>query len=137
MKQGRDRERYPKLREEIGEDPAQYLDVPMFRDDGVTPLRTAFSRIQGIDRIPVVNAWLAVERNLPRGPRDRVVAKLRERRQFLEEHGERPDELPASEGSARYRAREVREDVSCEYEWVDQEDGEQATVAGANVSDSA
>ncbi|WP_089650117.1 hypothetical protein [Halobacterium hubeiense] len=132
-----ERERFPGLREDLGEDPAAFLDVPMFREGGgETPLRTAFARIRGIDSLETVNAWLAVERQLDRGPRDNVMAALRERRQFLEEHGERPEDFPTEEGPARYRAREVREGVECEYEWVDQEDGKQATVAGSGMRDS-
>lgn len=132
------RESFPQLREDLGEDPARYLDAPMFIDGNrEPPLFTAFARIRGIDRLEVANAWLAVERRLDRGPRDPVVEALEDRIAYLEEAGERPETVPTEEGPERYRRREIREDVECEYEWVDQPDGEQATVAGSNFGDSA
>ena len=84
-----DRETFPKLREDLGEDPARYLDVPMFAEGGgTTRLATAMVRIRGIDKLEVANAWLVVER---------------------------PNDLPTEDGPERYRRREIREDVPCEY----------------------
>jgi hypothetical protein len=111
-----DRETFPKLREDLGEDPARYLDVPMFAEGGgTTRLATAMVRIRGIDKLEVANAWLAVERRIDRGPRQRVVDAIQERIEYLEEHGERPNDLPTEDGPERYRRREIREDVPCEY----------------------
>jgi hypothetical protein len=118
----RGRERFPGLREDIGEDPARYLDVPMFRPpgaDGSSPLSTAMARIRGIDQLAVANAWLAVERRLDRGPRERVVDALQERIEYLEGHGSRPSDIPTTDGPDRYRRRDVREDVPCEYSGFD------------------
>jgi len=128
-----ERESFPQLREDLGEDPARYLDVPMFIDGNrEPPLFTAFARIRGIDRLEVANAWLAVERRLDRGPRDPVVEALEERIAYLEEAGERPGTVPTEEGPERYRRREIRDDVECEYDW-----SEQSTAAEATLGDSA
>ncbi|WP_246308035.1 hypothetical protein [Halorarum salinum] len=88
-------ESFPSLREEIGEDPARFLDVPLLGSTGAsTPFGLARARIRGIDEIGTAKAWLAVERALGRGdddgPRERVVDLLEARIDDLEEHGERP-----------------------------------------------
>jgi hypothetical protein len=49
-----DRDRFPSIREDHGEDPARFLDRPLF-------IR---ARIRGIDTIALVRAWMAVERRL-------------------------------------------------------------------------
>lgn len=96
-----DRATFPTLREEIGEDPARFLDVPLLASAGAsTPFGLARARIRGIDRIATAKAWIAVERALARGdegPRDRVIQLLEDRIDVLEEHGERPtaDEIRA------------------------------------------
>lgn len=131
----RDRLRLPELREEIGEDPAQYLDRPMFRNGPVDiPLRTAIARIQGMERIDVVNAWLMVERRLDRGPRDKIVELLEDRRDYLEEHGERPRDIPALDGPPRYTPREVRDVESVDVTWPDREDGDRSGSATSKLS---
>lgn len=79
----RDRERFPEVAAEIDEDPARFLDA-----DGID--RTMHSRIQGIDFLEVADAWIQVEAALERGPRKQVIAKLNQRKAWLEEHGERP-----------------------------------------------
>jgi hypothetical protein len=82
--QQRDRERFPDVKERIDEDPARWLDRE--------PLgKTADARIDGIDFLDVVDAWVRVEAELERGPRREVIAKLNQRKAWLEEHGERPD----------------------------------------------
>jgi len=91
----RDRERFPELREQLGEDPARWLDwsIPGERDRE----RMVRTRIESIDRIEVIRAWKAVERRLGRGedggPRSGIVQALDEREGVLEEIGERPDRL--------------------------------------------
>lgn len=79
------RQRFPTLVEQIGEDPARYLD----RDD----LYMAKVRIRGIDFLEVVRAWIAVERRLDRGPRPEVIGLLKEREAFLLEHGDRDERI--------------------------------------------
>lgn len=86
MNPARERRQFPDLREDIGEDPAYYLDAPIIRRG-----RMMRARIRGIDFFDVLSAWKAVERRLDRGPRDRVIGWLNEREAYLEEHGERPD----------------------------------------------
>lgn len=87
---GRDeREHFPETEDEIGEDPARYLDTP-------TP-RYALARIRGIDKIDVCQAWLRVEHELERGPRESVVECLEARLAYLQEHGERVDDVEPKE----------------------------------------
>lgn len=95
-----DRERFPGLKDDIGEDPARFLDRPLFNGaEGMTsPGWFIAQRIGGIDKIAVCRAWKAVERRLERGPRDRVIKLLEEREQRLEEIGERPDRLQERDG---------------------------------------
>ncbi|QLG63182.1 hypothetical protein [Halorarum salinum] len=111
-------ESFPGLREEIGEDPARFLDVPLlgFRNAS-TPFGLARARIRGIDEIATANAWLAVERALGRGdddgPREQVVDLLEARIDDLEGEGERP-----SDEELRAIAEAVRADHS---EWDERE----------------
>jgi len=92
-----DRARYPQLKDDVGEDPARFLDHDLVSTEWSAIVE---SRINGIDRLPVLRAWLAIERRLDRGPRDYVIDLLDERERFLQEHGDRPrdlrdaDELP-------------------------------------------
>jgi len=90
-----DREQFPHLKDDIGEDPARFLDRPLFdASDGQTSSAWFIAqRIGGIDRIEVCRAWKAIERRLERGPRDRIIELLNEREQRLEEIGERSDRL--------------------------------------------
>ncbi|USZ75645.1 hypothetical protein NGM07_20005 [Halorussus vallis] len=102
---------FRKLKDDIGENPAQFLDRPL-RSDGELPLMIR-DRIKGIDRLAVLHAYRAVERKLQRGKdiqnlpdsvdpdaldfyehdiepgRQRVLDALDARQQYLEEHGER------------------------------------------------
>jgi len=87
-----DRARFPDLRDHLGEDPARFLDQPLFGTHS-NPGRLMRDRIRGIDEVEVVRAWRAVERNLDRGPRDKVLEWLDEREDELEEIGDRPDRL--------------------------------------------
>ncbi len=110
------RERFPRLEEDLGEDPARWLDRDLFghgisrlkdrdapaynegdqrliRDDKVSePGQMIRDRINGIDEIGTANAWMAVERGLERTPdggRDVIIGLLEQRIGELEEHGER------------------------------------------------
>ncbi|MFB6071120.1 MAG: hypothetical protein ABEJ76_08865 [Halanaeroarchaeum sp.] len=97
-----DRETYPAIADRIGEDPARYLDRDLLTpasDDVQDDLFAA--RLSGIDRLEVIEAWIEVETRLQRGPRQHVLARLNQRKRYLEEHGERdlpgrsPDDLRA------------------------------------------
>ncbi|WP_136688649.1 hypothetical protein [Halorhabdus amylolytica] len=114
-----DRIECPDIAEEIGHDPARFLDHDLMTSEyqrleierdssgSVVEARTVPDRycstgaafvksiISGIDRLEVIDAWLEVEtQRLDRGPRKTVVAELNQRRAELEEIGERPDRLP-------------------------------------------
>jgi hypothetical protein len=112
-----ERQRFPKKAEQIGEDPARWLDrdllkrtcvrqqadqtasrqqVRLIEDtDTSTPAKLLRARIRGIDKLSVLARWYEVENQLDRGPRDQVIALLDERKRDLKELGERPDRLPA------------------------------------------
>ncbi|WP_135806033.1 hypothetical protein [Halorussus marinus] len=98
-----------RLKRKLGENPARFLDHDLVErgsrhtDRTLQPLVRA--RIRGIDKIGVVNAWIAVERKLDRGPRDRIIELLEERKAYLEEYGERPDLATArlDERPSRYQ----------------------------------
>lgn len=82
-----------RLKQKLGENPARFLDHNLVeRGRGHTDRtlqRLVFARIRGIDRLEVVNAWIAVERKIDRGPRDRVIDLLEQRKAYLEKDGER------------------------------------------------
>jgi len=90
----RDRETFPRVAEDIGEDPARYLDV-----DRIEDLQLARARIRGIDFLGVLRAWRAVERNLSENGvvsehhRQQVMSWLDEREAVLEEVGERDERV--------------------------------------------
>lgn len=110
------RARYPERQDEIGEDPARWLDhdllarsavrqqvdsdsqfdqVSLVEDTGVSTFGQLLrARIRGIDKLTVIRHWLEVEHDLDRGPRDTVVDLLQERADELKEIGERPDRIP-------------------------------------------
>lgn len=81
------------LREQIvdavGEDPARFLDHDLVGDDDAR--RLAVARIEGIDRLQVLNCWKQCERALNRDTRGQVMVLLDRRRDYLMEHGERDD----------------------------------------------
>lgn len=85
------REQFPDLREDIGEDPARFLDHDLLDDVGMRDL--ALTRIESIDKLAVISAWRAVERRLDRQTRQAILDALDEREADLEELGERPDRL--------------------------------------------
>jgi len=129
------REHYERLRRELNEDPARFLDRGLFdhgqvrleeretsdwnesnqravRDDDVSaPGEMMRDRIQGIDSIAVARAWRAVERGLdrtPEGGRDIIIEFIETRIAELEEYGER--DLPGlSPEEQRERAVEAYE----------------------------
>jgi len=96
---GRDREQFPSLQEDIGEDPARWLDRELVGGSSRAKDNKRFvaARVRGIDKLPVLRAWMAVERALGRGPndgpREGLMRLLEQRENFLQQAGERPDRL--------------------------------------------
>jgi len=112
-----DRAEYPDRKQEIGEDPARWLDQDLLErtvvrqevdptsefgemrlvedTDVSTPGQMILGRIRGIDSLLIIRHWMEVEHDLDRGPRDTIVDALQERADELKEIGERPDRLPA------------------------------------------
>ena len=85
-----------KLKEDIGENPVRFLDhhIPKIPESPGSMFR---ARVEGIDCLEVVGAWQAAERKLAvkedRQPREHVLQLLEARRDWLLEHGERPENL--------------------------------------------
>lgn len=101
-----------RLKEKLGENPARFLDYELVERGSShtdrTLQRLVRARIRGIERLEVVNAWIAVERKLDRGPRDRIIELLEKRKAHLEANGER--ELPnLTAEERRERARRLYE----------------------------
>lgn len=92
----RDYAEFPRLVDDIGENPAKFLDRP-------DAIPFAVPLIRGIHTLERANAWLAVERRIDRGPRDRLVAALENRITDLEAHGERPTWDEITHEAARLR----------------------------------
>ena len=92
-----------RLKGKLGENPARFLDRDLIErgNDHTdrTLQRLVFARIRGIDRLETVNAWIAVERKLNRGPRGRAIDLLEARKAQLEDHDER--DLPNLTGEER------------------------------------
>lgn len=92
-----ERERFPKLAEEIGEDPARFLDHDLVERGSSRTSSTGQdllrARIRGIDEKKIARAWIAVERRLDRGPRSTVLEWLEDRLAYLEDHGDREERL--------------------------------------------
>lgn len=114
-----------RLRRELGENPVRYLD----RQISAIPDNSSlfFARVKGIDKLAVIQSWIAVERNLERGPRDHVVEILERRKNHLLDVGERPDLLttPDETRPDRYQRRQEDRDLPpTEITWLDQ-DGEE------------
>lgn len=112
-----------RIRDQIGEDPARYLDkdllepplmrtetvrrnhhdeVRLIPDRDVAPEGImAIARIRGIDKLERVRAWQAVERRLGRGsdggPREFIMDALDEREQTLLEIGDRSDRIESGD----------------------------------------
>jgi len=154
-----DHEEFPRLRRELNEDPARFLDRDLFdhgqvrleprenpewnesnqravRDDDVSaPGEMMRDRIRGIDSIAVARAWRAVERGLdrtPEGGRDVIIEFIETRLDELEEHGER--DLPGlSPEEQRERAVEAYESVAPKPDAVYlDEDGEEQNIVTAD-----
>jgi hypothetical protein len=103
------------MKDDIGENPARFLDrdldEPNDETTDYTHRRMVRDRIRGIDKLAVVNAWIAVERRLDRGPRDHIIRLLETRKSHLQEYGER--DLPdMTREERRERSRELYERVA-------------------------
>lgn len=126
-----DRERFPEIERRIGEDPARWLDRDLVERGPSHTTRTnrelVLARIRGIDYLGVANAWIQVERELDRGPRDRVIETLEERRDFLIEYGDRPevDEEELEERRAQYNDESDEDTVVWRHEPCGSTDVEQ------------
>jgi len=130
-----------RLKDHIGENPARFLDHRLVEygadHTDHTLARMVRDRIAGIDRIEVVRAWKAAERRLDRGPRRPILKLLEEREAFLEDRGERPDNLRTEwshELPERYRPHD-RDREQADVYWVD-EDGERRPWAERPTSPS-
>ena len=117
------REQFPKIAQEIGEDPARFLDAPLLAPDreGASPFLLAQARIRGIDRFDVLQAWITVEVALERGPREQMIALLNQRKSELDELGERSDRL----GDRRWINPDSPESVAV---WPENDNGNQSTT---------
>jgi hypothetical protein len=87
------------IREDVGEDPGRWLARDLLDDPGgdMDSREWLATRIDGIDRLDVLRAWLAVERRLAnergRAPREPVLELLEDREQELEREGDRWERL--------------------------------------------
>jgi|GEM_PF-5337179 len=92
---GRDLPELPGIEEDIGHNPARFLDWDLVGHADRKGLLK--SRIRGIDKIAVCRAYWAAEHHPDvgptDGPREGVLRLLDQREEFLEEHGERPERL--------------------------------------------
>lgn len=109
-----DVEQFPTAVERVGENPARWLDHDLVSDEDKRWMAQA--RIEGIDYMEVAASYHSVERQLDRGPRDRVLEWIEDRMAELEERGDR-DERPRRDPDT------IRE-VSHETKLLD-EDGEE------------
>jgi hypothetical protein len=119
----RDRERFPAVREKIGEDPARFLDYQDPED-----LRLARARIRGIDRQEVIVEWLRVERELERGPREDVIEWIQQRNREIIEHGDRDDQLATA---IPHDEIPSTESVAV---WSDRDDGQRSSTYSRSTS---
>jgi hypothetical protein len=117
------RERFPEIAEEIGEDPARWLDRDLLESTpGDQPEKWRLQkRIDGIASLQVARAWAKVERELERGPRDPVLDMIQERVAYLNRHGTLDELLEETDVDAR---REATPSTSSETVWTDRPDGD-------------
>jgi hypothetical protein len=87
----RERETFEVIERDHGEDPARWLDQDLLQHPGRKALVEA--RIDGIDSIALVRAWIAVERRLERATRQGIITRLERREEQLQQLGERPERL--------------------------------------------
>lgn len=107
-----------RIAERIGENPARFLDRDLVErgpNHTTTSGRELFlARVRAIDYIGVANAWIMVERELDRGPRDAVIDLLEQRRDHLIEHGERVELTPEELQERRAAIAAASEDEEAE-----------------------
>ena len=129
-------ETFPEAVENIGHDPAKFLDRPLFGGSAETsaPGLIIQDRIRGIDRLAVLAVYETVERRLAdrleREPREKVLELIADRREELLENGERPD-LPL------WSAEERRERALEQFRRVDGRKSTQREADDAPLSASA
>jgi len=100
----RDLPEFPNIEEDLRYNPARFLDWqltgagPNDSDVGNGRVMLLKAKVRGIDRIRVLRAFEAVERNDRVGPKDGprsgVLQLLHQREDKLREIGERPDRVP-------------------------------------------
>jgi len=97
-----DREEFPEVAAEIGEDPARFLDVPLIAPDqiGSSPFLLAAARISSIEDIETANAWIRVEEQLDRGPRKGVLKRLHDRKEEIDTAADEPSASEADTTAA-------------------------------------
>jgi hypothetical protein len=118
----RDRERFPEIAEEIGEDPARWLDRDLLESTPGDETETwrLQRRVDGIHSLEVARRWAEVERELERGPREVVMDMIRERVAALNRHTTLEELLEETDVDAR---REATPSTSSEVVWTDRTDG--------------
>lgn len=116
-----------KLKSDIGENPARFLDREIPEREERWPMMFA-GRLRGIDRLEVVGAWRATERRLAadrdRQPRQHVLDALTERERYLLENGERPqssEEYFHEECPGRFAPRAGRDIPEKKVSWVERD----------------
>jgi hypothetical protein len=92
---GRGVQAFPRIVERIGENPARFLDRDLTTstpEGHAKPSLMLEARIDGIDFVDVAIAYLAVETQLDREecPRSGVIDRLEARKEWLQDHGDRP-----------------------------------------------
>jgi hypothetical protein len=121
----RGRERFPETREEIGEDPARWLDRDLLEStpgDKSEKWRLQ-RRVDGIHSLQVAEKWAEVERELERGPRDPVMDMIRERVAYLNHHRTLEELLEETDVEAR---REETPSTDSVVSWPDRDGGERS-----------
>lgn len=77
---------FPEIEALLGYNPARFLDHEDSAPIGDTSeLTLAKARINGITDIDTIQAWLTIETNLDRGPRQTVVKWLNQRQAALQD----------------------------------------------------
>ena len=97
-----DHETFPAVADEIGEDPARFLDKPILApgQEGSSPMLTAKARIRGIESLDVLDGWFEVETSLDRGPRKKVISMLNQRRAHLRDQSDVETDASSQEVTA-------------------------------------
>lgn len=130
-----EREQFPSLREDIGEDPARWLDRRLVErgpsHTDMTLQRAVLARIKGIGDVATARAWIAVERRLERGPRQPVIEKLEDRVDQLREIGSRDERIESADIPPREERRDPRTAEEYEAMATDTKPGQNSYAFGS------